>query len=95
MKHNYLLRLEFNKKNHLIFKILEDVETHFLTVGYLVVEDCRRKDELEDLQFLERTYCKDKREGDDFKNLFISTIYTLKKLDKYEKDCLSLFAKTL
>jgi hypothetical protein len=95
MKHYYLLRLEFNKKNHLIFEILEDVETHFLRVGYLVVEDCRREGKLEDFPFLVPNYYKDESEWDDFRNLLISTIYTFKEIDEDEIDCLSFFVDTL
>lgn len=93
-KHYYLLQLEMNHKNHIIFKIKESKKGFNEEKGYMVLEDTRRAGTLDDFDFLK--HCFDEENvWDDFRNLIFIKIYTFFEVTTDEKDALLELAETM
>lgn len=92
MNNSYLLQLELNKKNHMIFLIYHNKEDYNEVIGFMVLEDKRRPGTLEDFDYLKSCYECD--EWDDFRNLITIKIYTFTKLSDIEYENLRLLADT-
>lgn len=71
---NYILKLEFNYQNKLIFAIQHKEKD----IALIVFEDCQRKGELlKDFAFLYPQYYSSEKEWDDDRNFIIANVYTL------------------
>lgn len=71
---NYILKLELNYNNKLIFSIQHEEKD----IALIVFEDCCRKGELlKDFQFLYPRYYSSEEEWNDNRNLIIANVYSL------------------
>lgn len=93
-KYSYLLKLEFNSINHMIFKIREDYGPNSTQIGFIVLEDCRRAGTLDDFSYLKPVY-EDGEVWDDERNLIVASIYTYEEINEDQQDGLLELASTL
>ena len=94
MKNNYLLQLELNKANHMIFAINHVKEGYQDIIGFMVIEDKRRPGKLDDFDYLKSCYKSDD-EWDDFRNLITIKIYSFCEISNNEYEDLEMLASTL
>lgn len=95
IKHYFLLQLELNLSNHMIFKIKKCLEHKICEIGFLVLEDYRRSGTLEDFEYLKPVYEDGTFEWEDDGNLIVVSIYTYDKINQEEKESLLELASTL
>lgn len=95
IKHYFLLQLELNLSNHMIFKIKKCLEHKICEIGFLVLEDYRRPGTLEDFEYLKPVYEDGTFEWEDDGNLIVVSIYTYDEINQEEKESLLELASTL
>lgn len=95
IKHYFLLQLELNLSNHMIFKIKKRSENQRCEIGFLVLEDYRRPGTLEDFEYLKPVYEDGTFEWDHDGNLIVVRIYTYDELNEEEKEDIIELASTL
>ncbi|MCC3866587.1 hypothetical protein [Terrisporobacter mayombei] len=93
-KYYYLLQLDFNSINHMIFKIQEEHESNSTEIGFIVLEDCRRAGTLDDFSYLKPAY-EDGEIWDDERNLIVVSVYTYEEINEDQQEGLLELASTL
>ncbi len=95
IKHYFLLHLELNLSNHMIFKIIKNSQEMRCEIGFLVLEDYRRPGTLDDFEYLKPVYEDGTFEWEDDSNLIVVSIYTYEALNDEEKEYVIELASTL
>lgn len=95
IKYYFLLQLELNLLNHIIFKIKQCTQNECREIGFLVLEDHRRPGTLDDFDYLKPVYEDTTFEWDDDSNLIVVSIHTYNEINEEEKECLLELASTL
>ncbi len=95
IKHYFLLQLELNLSNHMIFKIVKNSQEMRCVIGFLVLEDYRRPATLDDFEYLKSVYEDGTFEWEDEGNLIVVSIYTYDEINQDEKESLLELASTL
>ncbi|XRG76990.1 hypothetical protein V5E38_14140 [Rossellomorea sp. GAMAL-10_SWC] len=85
VKYQFLLQLELNFKNHMIFIINEIKKGYYEKIGYMVLEDVRRAGTPNDFKDLHPVFLKD---WDDDRNLIFARIYTFDNITEEKQDAL-------
>lgn len=78
----------------MIFKIREDYKSKSTEIGFMVLEDCRRAETLDDFSYLKPMYEDGEIWGDE-RNLIVIKIYTYEEINNDQKDGLLDLASTL
>lgn len=81
IKYYFLLQLELNLSNHMIFKIIKNLQERCCEIGFLVLEDYRRPGTLEDFEYLKPVYEDGTFEWEDDGNLIVVSIYTYDEIN--------------
>lgn len=95
MEYSYLLQLEFNSLDHMIFSINQKTKDRNWHIGYLVLEDFKRKATLEDFEYLKCVYEDGEFEWDNDGNLIVLSVYTYEEINEDQKDGLLELSSTL
>lgn len=91
----YLLQLEFNSMQHMIFGVNQKSKEGHSSIGYLVLEDFKRKASLDDFEYLKCVYEDEEFEWDNDGNLIVVSVYTYENINENQKESLLELASTL
>ncbi|QKE71330.1 hypothetical protein HPK19_00280 [Arthrobacter citreus] len=91
VNYQFLLQLELNYKNHMIFIVKEIKKGFYEKIGYMVLEDVRRAGTPNDFNDLHPVFLKD---WDDDRNLIFVRVYTFDNLTEEKQDALLELAET-